>query len=286
MKSVAALLVAALFTSASAGYVAVPPNGPFPDKTEPGQYGTNNCGTFDSPTAKCQTLRINTLNDFCLWAPKSKMVVGAAERDVVSWCTKPGHGSRLIPKGALTGVHMLRTPHYVQITGTGDFTKMNIPSGDDGGELDPHGADGLGNPIGGIVIANINRQNIQIKEWTQFISDNEFCIRACLPGKDAARYCEHIYDTMGCYWNLPGSYAKGSFDTCKANDVAMPMGEYKLANGQNSTWYQGVKPTPAAQRPAASSKCAKVTSVAGFAYPTKKATVARVTKRHVGAEHA
>lgn len=29
------------------------------------------------------------------------------------------------------------------------------------------------NPIGGIVIANINRQNIQIKEWTQFISDNE-----------------------------------------------------------------------------------------------------------------
>lgn len=91
----------------------------------------------------------------------------------------------------------------------------------------------------------------------------------------------------------------------QANDVAMPMGEYKLANGQTSTWYQGVKPTPAAQRPAASSKCAKVTSVAGFAYrasfpssrscyeilicwnaATKKATVARVTKRHVGAEHA
>jgi hypothetical protein len=37
----------------------------------------------------------------------------------------------------------------VQITGYGDFTNMNIPTGDEGGELDPHGAYGSGNPIGG-----------------------------------------------------------------------------------------------------------------------------------------
>lgn len=35
-----------------------------------------------------------------------------------------------------------------QITGTGDFTKINIAAGDAGGELDPHGATGNGNPIG------------------------------------------------------------------------------------------------------------------------------------------
>lgn len=32
----------------------------------------------------------------------------------------------------------------------------------EGGELDPHGADGNGNPIGGIVIAS----GTQIAEWT------------------------------------------------------------------------------------------------------------------------
>jgi hypothetical protein len=31
---------------------------------------------------------------------------------------------------------------------------MNIPAGDDGGELDPHGADGNGNPIGGLVFSD------------------------------------------------------------------------------------------------------------------------------------
>jgi hypothetical protein len=40
----------------------------------------------------------------------------------------------------------VKTPDYVQVTGVGDFTKINIPRGDAGGELDPHGADGNGNP--------------------------------------------------------------------------------------------------------------------------------------------
>lgn len=104
-----------------------------------------------------------------MFAPKSKQTVGNAERDVVAYCTKPGHGARLIPKGALTGVHFIRTPHYIQITGVGDLTKLNIPAGDEGGELDPRkpglnslllmrpahilfcscidGADGKGNPV-------------------------------------------------------------------------------------------------------------------------------------------
>lgn len=38
----------------------------------------------------------------------------------------------------------MQTPDYVQITGIGDLTSMNIPAGDAGGELDPHGATGNG----------------------------------------------------------------------------------------------------------------------------------------------
>jgi hypothetical protein len=46
-----------------------------------------------------------------------------------------------MPAGTLTGVHFVKTADYVQITGQGDFTKINVPAGDDGGELDNHGAD-------------------------------------------------------------------------------------------------------------------------------------------------
>jgi hypothetical protein len=41
-----------------------------------------------------------------------------------------------------------RVEFYVQIFGYGDFTKLNIPDKDEGGELDPHGASGAGNPVG------------------------------------------------------------------------------------------------------------------------------------------
>lgn len=89
------------------------------------------------------------MTDFCLWAPPSTTsdygdsAIGNTERIEVAWCTQPGRGTRVIPAGAITGAHFVQTEHYVQITGVGDLTKLNIPAGDDGGELDPHGADGL-----------------------------------------------------------------------------------------------------------------------------------------------
>lgn len=48
------------------------------------------------------------------------------------------------------------------------------------------------------------------------MSDTEFCFRACKPGPLAAKLCQHIYDVMGCHWNMPGNYNNG-FDSCKAN---------------------------------------------------------------------
>ena len=90
-------------------------------------------------------------SDFCLWAPHIVGQVGDRERDSVAWCTKSGRGTRTIPNGTIKGLHFLRTPEYVQITGKGDFTKMNIPAGDDGGELDNRGADGKGNPSASVL---------------------------------------------------------------------------------------------------------------------------------------
>ena len=92
---------------------------------------------------------MNSIDDFCFFAPPdpgADSVIGNTERIEVSWCIKPGYGTRLIPDGAITGAHFVMTPDYVQVTGVGNLTLVNIPAGDEGGELDPHGADGNGTP--------------------------------------------------------------------------------------------------------------------------------------------
>lgn len=54
---------------------------------------------------------------------------------------------------------------------------------------------------------------------------------------------------MGCEWNEPANYKKGSFDQCDGTEGQWP-GVYS-----GSTWYQGQKPTPNAQAPGQSSNC-------------------------------
>ncbi|KIJ55622.1 carbohydrate-binding module family 13 protein [Sphaerobolus stellatus SS14] len=225
-----------------------------PAKSENGQSGTNSCGTTSSQSSSCQNVYINAVDDFCLFAPPSLGSIGDTERLEVSWCTKAGRGTRVIPNGAFSGVHFVKTNDYVQITGVGDFTKINIPKGDAGGELDPHGADGNGNPIGGLVFGNSFGVNTQYHEWTQFISDSEFCIRACT-GPNAAQLCQHIYDEMGCFWNMPANYDAGVFESCDGDDD-LPMGVYGT-----STWFQGVSPTPSAHPAASSSNCHTIPTI-------------------------
>ncbi len=130
--------------------------------------------------SESRTIWINGADDFCLYAPMTTTTIGEAEAEVVAYCTKPDHGTRVIPAGTLQGVHFVKTPDYVQVTGVGDFTKINIKKGDEGGELDPHGADGNGNPVGGEVFGNSFSNGQQYREWTNFMSDSEFCFRACV----------------------------------------------------------------------------------------------------------
>jgi len=256
----------------NAGATGISPSKP-PHTVEAGQYGYNDCYKYsDSPSSECQNLWINSLDDFCLFAPPKTANIGDSERYEVSYCSKAGHGTRLFPKGTITGASMVKTPYYVQITGTGDFTKIQEAKGDEGGELDPHGYDGLGNPIGGLVFGldQKGKSTIQFTEWTEFIGSGQFCIRACYPGTHDKQYCGHIYDEMGCYWNMPGTYETGKFETCKGDKSTQPMGIYKV-HGTSSTWHQGTAPTPAAHPASPSSSCVDQKTIPVPAYPTGKA---------------
>ncbi|CAE6443763.1 unnamed protein product [Rhizoctonia solani] len=183
------LLASAVMVSSVAGqYTATYDPASLPDKTEADQSGTNKCGTENSQDSMCQNVYVNSASDFCVWGPpKPNGVIGEIEQIVISYCTAPGRGTRLMPEGTLKSAHFVKTPDYVQVTGTGDFTKIGIKAGDSGGELDPHGADKLGNPHGGLVFSNAfsagpSGLGVQMHEWTNFQSATDFCIRACKDG--------------------------------------------------------------------------------------------------------
>jgi len=249
------LAAGALAQTYSATYL--PSNAP--NQSEQGQAGTNKCGTSHSDTSMCQNAYLNSVDDFCLFAPPNPgpdSVIGNTERIEVAWCMKDGYGTRLIPDGTIQGAHFVQTPDYVQVTGVGDLTKINVPKGDAGGELDPHGADGNGNPIGGLVFSSAFGQLAQLHEWTNFVSDSEFCFRGCKDGSKAPALCEHIYDVMGCEWNMPGDYSAGVFERC-LGDSGEPMGVYGA-----STFHQGDPVTPPAHAAPASSQCTTTSTIA------------------------
>jgi len=88
----------------------------------------------------CRPFRLRA--DFCLWAPPDpNSLIGNEEAETVAWCTKPGHGTRIIPGGTLTGVQILKAPAYILVAGTINQANVNIDPSDGGGEMDPHGAD-------------------------------------------------------------------------------------------------------------------------------------------------
>ncbi|TFY53691.1 hypothetical protein EVG20_g10003 [Dentipellis fragilis] len=135
------------------------------------QFGYNQCNsTTEGPTSDCQTSFVSTIDDFCLWAPaKPDSTIADTEGEEVAWCTKKGHGTRIIPAGALQGVQYIKTDNYIQIAGFIDQTLVNIQDGDYGGELDPHGQDLRGNPMSGLMYSTgyskDNSTVVQMHEW-------------------------------------------------------------------------------------------------------------------------
>ncbi|KAI0742028.1 hypothetical protein C8Q80DRAFT_1221823 [Daedaleopsis nitida] len=211
-----------------------------------GQFGYNKCNsTTEGPDSLCQTAFINHLDDWCVWAPPlPNSAIDETEGEEVAWCTKKGRGTRIIPAGAITGVQFMKTPGYLQIVGFIDQTKINIAGDDDGGEMDPHGADLRGNPLGGLVYSNGFASNNgnndtfqQVIEWHNFMGSNSFCFKACDPADPQAPHlCEHIYDRIGVDYNCPNAAQDGVFEYCEG-DNQDPPGIY-TENGQVMTYKQ------------------------------------------------
>ncbi|KAJ7049628.1 hypothetical protein C8F01DRAFT_1181897 [Mycena amicta] len=235
------VLGAAAFTTVHAASSSFPPG-----VIATGTQGPTNPPVPTAPSAVNQSsmarlLSINSIDDFCIFAPPTVSDIGDSETVEVAYCTKPRNDARIIPDGTLTGVSFLRNSFYVQVLGFGDFTKLNVLAGDEGGELDPHGQFGSGNPIGGNVTTNVvDGLDEPIAEWMLFISDNMFCVRACINANatyDAAHMCWHELDEMGCEFVMPGNYNfNGTFESCDA-DIAYPPGWYPSVAANGSTTF-------------------------------------------------
>jgi hypothetical protein len=262
------------------------------------QTGYNICNsTTQGQESLCQTAIINSLDDFCLWGPpEPNSVIGNVEGEAVAWCTKAGHGTRVIPAGALTGVQFIKTPDYVQVTGRIVQNLINIAANDDGGEMDPHGADQRGNPLGGLLFSNAfsgssgGTNYVQAIEWHNFMGGGVFCLKACDPTRpDARRYCEHIYDRIGCAYNAPAAYVDQVFESCQGESQDFP-GIYTGANGQVTTYQQPAESLGAitlvpysARIPASSSCVAAVSSVIYQGAPAATGVSSSSTRTSTGA---
>ncbi|KAF9074111.1 hypothetical protein BDP27DRAFT_1390654 [Rhodocollybia butyracea] len=191
-------------------------------------------------TSLARLLTINSVDDWCIFGPPTEQNISDSETFEVAWCTQPRNNARVIPDGTVTGVSLLKTDMYVQIMAYGNFTNVNIPPGDYGGELDPHGATGAGNPVGGNVTTNmtIDGQSINVAEWMLYIDYEMVCFRACTWANEtysSAAMCWHELDEMGCNFVMPGNYDfNGTFETCEA-DVAYPPGWYVEGVNEGTT---------------------------------------------------
>ncbi|PFH47151.1 hypothetical protein AMATHDRAFT_152856 [Amanita thiersii Skay4041] len=165
--------------------------------------------TAINQTSMARLITANSIEDFCIFGPPTLQPISDSETFVVAWCTLPRNNARLIPDGTFTGLSFLKTDMYIQIMGYGNLTQLNIPYGDYGGELDPHGAYGTGNPIGGNVTSNISGTDLNYQEWMLFISFEKFCLRICTNANatySAPYMCWHQLDIMGCEFVMPGNY--------------------------------------------------------------------------------
>ncbi|TRM69842.1 hypothetical protein BD626DRAFT_448002 [Schizophyllum amplum] len=245
------------------------------------QFGYNLCNsTTEGDSSLCQTSFLNSLDDFCLWAPSEKdSLIADTEGEEVAWCTKAGRGTRIIPDGALTGVQFMRTSAYVQVIGFIDQTKINIQDGDYGGELDPHGADLRGNPMGGLVYSTAfgpdNNTYTQMIEWHNFMGGNAFCFKVCDPSNEhAADYCQHVYDRIGCAYNAPNNAQDKVFESCEGELQDYP-GVYTGDDGQTTTYTQpaeslgAITTMPYQPRVPASSNCVSFESTALYTEAAK-----------------
>jgi hypothetical protein len=258
---------------------------PFPVLRGP-QFGFNICNsTTLGANSNCQTLVFNSPDDFCLWgSPDANGAIGDVEAKVVAYCTKPYHGTRLIPPGAITGLQWVRTSAYIQAVGFIKNSGIGLSDTDSGGELDPHGADLQGNPLGGVVYSNGTTDSdghnlAQVFNWNTFVGGGQFCFKACFNSVASPDYCENRYDLIGCNYNMPNAAQDGQFLECDS-DLQDPAGIFTGANGVVSTYSMPdplTAPPPYQPKVPASRNCKTHASSDLFLVDTGATTVASAT---------
>jgi hypothetical protein len=73
---------------------------------------------------------------------------------------------------------------------------------------------------------------------TSFMGSNSFCFKACDPSNpNAADFCEHIFDRIGCAYNAPNNARNGTFESCLGDNQDYP-GIYTDATGATQTYTQ------------------------------------------------
>ncbi|KAF7326785.1 hypothetical protein MSAN_02498000 [Mycena sanguinolenta] len=235
------------------------------------QTGYNICNTTtETQDSQCQTMFVNHVDGECAvqrpllqpfrcsrrtpflsqtsvsghLQPPTRRKIADSEGIEVAWCSKKGHGTRIIPEGTITSLQMVKTPSYIQIAGTLNQNFINI-GGTDGGELDSGGQDGEGNPMGGLVYTNAfsasngnNGTYIQAQHWSFFIGDSAFCGKICdQTGPNPGGLCNNVYDRLGCEYNAPSDVDANTFEYCLGDDM-MPVGTYVGQDGKTSVYTQ------------------------------------------------
>lgn len=132
----------------------------------------------------------------------------------------------------------MKTSAYIQVTGFIQNSAILLASDDGGGELDPHGADLQGNPLGGVVYSNGTTDSpdghtlAQAHNWNLFVGGGQFCAKVCYNSVTSPDYCQNIYDLIGCSYNMPTNVQNGSFTSCEG-DLQDEAGIY-TSNGQGT----------------------------------------------------
>lgn len=95
---------------------------------------------------------------------------------------------------------------------------------------------------------------------------NAFCLKACDPaGANAAEYCQHIYDRIGCSYNAPNAAQDLVFESCDADNADYP-GVYTDTSGAVVTYTQpaeslgAITSMPYTAKVPSSSNCVTYTS--------------------------
>ncbi|WWC94730.1 hypothetical protein V866_001578 [Kwoniella sp. B9012] len=201
--------------------------------------------TSDNSDAQSQSqpkeLWLMSHEDFCVYGlseeNKGKMLSESVD-NVISYCSKSGHGTRLIPDGTLKGVTYVRTPSWVQVSGSGDFSQIGISPDDSGAQFDSSSH----NPQGSSLITS--QGGDPAKDWVTMISGQTFCVRACF-GDPA--FCPTQYDSLGCYFLTSNGVGWDDVWQDCEGDEGDPPG---VIDGQ--TYTPGSGPVPTQSIPAVS----------------------------------